>query len=83
MLSGNAVAAIVSLLIAVRLARAMRVEDFGEYSLFFAILVMVWQLTAFVDSSSSGIASMRPVVIAGPARTFETAAMASLPTGNP
>jgi O-antigen/teichoic acid export membrane protein len=49
-LSGNAVAAIVSLLISVWLARAMSVEDFGVYSLFFAILIMVWQIPAFVDA---------------------------------
>jgi O-antigen/teichoic acid export membrane protein len=50
-LSGNAVAALVSLLISVRLARVMSVEAFGVYSLFFAILLMVWQIPAFVDSS--------------------------------
>jgi O-antigen/teichoic acid export membrane protein len=49
-LAGTAVAAIVSLLTAVWLARAMRVEDFGVYSLFFAILLMAWQIPAFVDS---------------------------------
>jgi O-antigen/teichoic acid export membrane protein len=49
-LSGQAVAAIVSLLISVWLARTMSVEDFGVYSLFFAILLMAWQLPAFVDS---------------------------------
>jgi PST family polysaccharide transporter len=50
-LLGNGAASVLSFLISVLLSRSMTVEGFGAYSLFFAILVLVWQIPAFIDSA--------------------------------
>jgi O-antigen/teichoic acid export membrane protein len=50
-LLGNGTASVLSFLISVLLSRSMSVEGFGVYSLFFTILVLVWQVPAFIDSS--------------------------------
>ena len=50
-LAGNVLAGVLSFLISVLLSRAMTVVDFGVYSLFFAVLVLAWQIPSFIDSS--------------------------------
>jgi O-antigen/teichoic acid export membrane protein len=50
-LSGNGAAGVLSFLISIILSRAMTIEDFGIFSLFFTILTIVWLLPSFIDSS--------------------------------
>jgi O-antigen/teichoic acid export membrane protein len=50
-LLGNGTASVLSFLISILLSRSMSVEGFGVYSLYFTILVLVWQIPAFIDSS--------------------------------
>jgi O-antigen/teichoic acid export membrane protein len=50
-LTGNGIAALLSFLTSVVLSRAMSVEDFGIYSLFFSVFVLAWQIPSFIDSS--------------------------------
>jgi len=50
-LLGNGTAGVLSFLISILLSRSMSVEGFGVYSLFFTIMVLVWQIPAFIDSS--------------------------------
>lgn len=50
-LAGNGFSGILSFLISVVLSRAMGVENFGVFSLFFTVLTVVWLLPSFIDSS--------------------------------
>lgn len=50
-LTGNGLAGVLSFLISIILSRVLPLEDFGVFSLFFAILTLVWLLPSFIDSS--------------------------------